>query len=127
MKTTLTLSRTNRDSARRILDESPDGTVLELRPPRRTDDQNARLHSSIRDISRQVEWCGERMSQEDWKRVLIASLFGQRVVRGIHGGFVVIQHHSRDMTKLEVAVLQEFVYSFGTEHNVRWSDLDVQV
>lgn len=58
---------------------------------RRTLEQNKRFHAMVRDIAQQVEWAGEKMDEEDWKRLLLASAYGQKVVPNPFGGnFVVV-------------------------------------
>lgn len=121
MKQQFVLSETNRDSLHKVLDQSENGTILELRPPRRSDDQNRRFHASIRDVAQQVEWAGDYLSEEDWKRVFIASFYGQRVVPGLLGGFVVLSKKSSEMSIAELSELQEFIYAFGSERGVVWT------
>lgn len=115
-------SEKSRDLAHKLLDESPDGTIFELRPPRRSDDQNRRFHASIRSVARQAEWCGDNLSEEDWKRLFLASFYGQKVVKSLLGGFVVISKKSSEMNRADLAELQEFIYAWGTEHGVTFEE-----
>ena len=54
----------------------PAGTTVEFRAPRRSLDQNALMWSLLGQISKQVDWYGQKLSSEDWKDVLTASLRG---------------------------------------------------
>ena len=66
------------------------GHRLELacKPEKRSSAQNRLMWAALSDISRQVDWYGEKLSPEDWKHVLSASLKKQRAVPGLDGGFV---------------------------------------
>lgn len=114
------LTETDRECAHKLLDESALGTIFKVRPPRRSDPQNRRLHGSIRDVANQVRWADGNLSEEDWKRVFAAAIFGQRVVPGLLGGFVVLDRKTSRMKKADVVELQEFIYAFGAERGVVW-------
>lgn len=96
--------------------------TIALKRPSRTLDQNAKLWPMLTDISRQVDWYGERLTPEEWKDVLTAGLKKQRAVPGIDGGFVVLGAHTSRMSKAEFSELIELIYSFGAEHGVEWSE-----
>ena len=51
----------------------------------RTLDQNSRLWAMLTELSRQVEWYGQRLRPEEWKDVMTAALKKQRAVPGIDG------------------------------------------
>lgn len=95
--------------------------VLELRPEKRSDAQNRRLWAMLADISAQVDWYGQKLSAEDWKHVLSASLKKQRAVQGLDGGFVVLGLSTSKMTKAEMSELQELMEAFGAERGVKFS------
>jgi hypothetical protein len=96
--------------------------TLELRPEKRSNEQNRRMWAMLTDISNQVEWYGQRLSPEDWKHVFSAGLKKQRAVPGIDGGFVVLGLATSRMTKAEMSELQELIAAFGAEHSVRFRD-----
>lgn len=99
--------------------------VVEVRKEKRTDAQNALLWASLTDIANQVEWYGQKLSPEDYKHMLTASLKKQRVVPGIDGNFVVLGLSTSKMTKSELSELQELVFAFGAERGVKfkpWGD-----
>jgi len=77
---------------------------VEFRAPRRSLDQNALMWSLLGQISKQVEWYGQKLTSEDWKDVLTASLRRTRVVPGIDAGtFVPLGMRTSQMTKEEWA------------------------
>lgn len=95
---------------------------------RRSHDQNKKFHALIRDIANQVEWAGERMDEEDWKRLLIAAAYGQKVVPNPFGGqFVVVNtKRSRELPMPTMAELITQILAFGNERGVRWTDPEWQ-
>ncbi|MFL9943706.1 recombination protein NinB [Paraburkholderia graminis] len=113
---------TARQMASRACIQAPDGYVVEIKPRTRSLDQNAKMWAMLADLSRQVEWYGQRLTSEEWKDVLTAALKKQKAVPGIDGGFVVIGARTRNMTIKEMSELVELMYAFGAERNVQWSD-----
>lgn len=95
--------------------------VLEVRPEKRSDAQNRTLWSALRDVSQQVEWHGQKLSDEEWKNVFSAALKRQKVVPGLDGGFVVLGQSTSRMTKGEFSELMELIWAFGSEREVKWS------
>lgn len=88
---------------------------------------NARFHAMVRDIAKQVKWAGELLGEEDWKRLVLAAKFGQKVVpnplTGI--GFVVMnERRSRSLTNAEMEEMLGELEAFGAEHDVDWSEDD---
>jgi hypothetical protein len=41
---------------------------------------NRKFHAMCRELARQVKWAGALMDEEDWKRMLLAAHYGQRMV-----------------------------------------------
>jgi hypothetical protein len=95
---------------------------VEVRPERRTTEQNARLWAMLTDVSRQVVWHGQNLSPDDWKHIFSASQKQQRVAPGIDGGFVVLGQSTSQMTKGELSELMELIAAFGAERDVIWSN-----
>lgn len=104
----------------------PNGTTVEFRAPRRSLDQNALMWSLLGQISKQVDWYGQKLSSEDWKDVLTASLRRTRVVPGIDAGtFVPLGMRTSQMTKEEISELIELIYAFGAERGVKFRELEL--
>lgn len=95
--------------------------VMELRPEKRSDPQNRRMWAMLGEIAAQVDWYGQKLSADDWKHVLSASLRKQRAVPGIDGGFVVLGLSTSKMSKAEMSELQTLMEAFGAEKEVRFS------
>lgn len=109
-----------RAMVQRGLESGPVRMVLTR--PRRSSDQNAKLWPMLRDISRQVVWYGERLTEEEWKDVLTAGIRRQKAVPGIEGGFVVLGAHTSGMSRELFSELIEFAYWFGGDKGVEWSE-----
>lgn len=104
----------------------PAGTTVEFRAPRRSLDQNAMMWSLLGQISKQVDWYGQKLTSEDWKDVLTASLRRTRVVPGIDAGtFVPLGMRTSQMTKEEISDLLELIYAFGAERGVKFRELEL--
>jgi hypothetical protein len=95
--------------------------VVEIKPETRTLAQNARLWAMLTDVSKQVNWYGRKLLEEEWKHVFTASLAKQDVVPGIDGGFVVLGKSTSKMTKPEMSELQQLIEAFGAQQGVRFT------
>lgn len=96
--------------------------AVTIQEPTRTLDQNARLWATLRDISEQVVWYGQKMDSESWKHVFTAALKKQQTVPGIDGGFVVLGQSTSKMKVGEMRDLIELMNAFGAERGVNWSE-----
>ena len=95
--------------------------TMVLKPETRSTAQNSRLWAMLTEISKQVDWHGRKLSAEDWKHVLTASLKKQDAVPGIDGGFVVLGVSTKKMTKAEMSELQTLMEAFGAQQGVKFS------
>lgn len=111
-----------RKGAAELCMTAPEGFVVTIQEPTRTTDQNSKLWPMLDDISKQVNWYGQYLGQEEWKDVFTAALKKQKVVPGIDGGFVVCGQRTSQMSKKDFSELIELIYSFGTEKGVKWSE-----
>lgn len=104
--------------------EGIEGDVVKILPPTRTLDQNSKLWPMLGDISKQVDWYGNKLTSDEWKDVFSASLEHQKVVPGLDGGFVVCGMRTSQMSKRKFSDLVELIYAFGTQRNppVIWSE-----
>ena len=96
--------------------------VLTLAPATRSLDQNAKMWACLTDISKQVDWYGQKLSPDDWKQVISASLRKQRAVPGIDGGFVVAGLSTSQMTIAEMSEMIELAHAFGADKGVVFHD-----
>ena len=92
--------------------------VLEVRKDTRSLEQNRRLWSLLSDLAHQVNWHGNKLTADEWKCVMSASLKRQKVVPGLDGEFVVLGQSTSKMTRAEMAELQELIEAFGAQQGV---------
>lgn len=112
-----------RQRAHKLIDTAPDRAVVTISEPKRTNDQNAKLHAMLTDIKRHKPQ-GRVHSIDAWKALMMAyagfkpifepSLDGQ--------GVVPIGYKSSGLTKAEFSDLIEACYAYGGEHGVAWSE-----
>lgn len=96
----------------------------------RTAEQNAKLHAMLSDISRQVEHAGQKWSVLIWKRLCTAAWLRElgesaTLIPALDGnGFDVIYEKTSKLGVKRCASLIEWIYAFGAEHQVRWTQKD---
>ena len=96
--------------------------VLSLTEETRSNEQNAKMWATLSAIANQVNWYGQKLTAEEWKWVLSASLKKQRAVQGIDGGFVVLGQSTSKMTIAEMSEMIELAVAFGTQQGVVFND-----
>lgn len=92
-------------------------------------EQNRKFHAVIRDVAEQVEWAGDHMDAEDWKRLFLAAAHGQKTVPNPldpQAPFVVVNNRrSRGLVVPEMADLITQIVIFGDERGVKWREEQV--
>ena len=78
------------------------------------------------DISKQLEHANTYFSPEDWKDILTAGYEEQRLVPGVNGNFIAIGSRTSKYTKAKMCEFVEYLYWFGAEKEVKWSDKSVE-
>lgn len=123
MKKTLTITGDlARQAISRYVADAPIGHVVTIAEPTRNLEQNALLWALLTDVSEQVDWYGNKLSNENWKDVFTASLKRQKVVPGLDGGFVVCGQSTSKMSKSEFSELCELILAFGADNGVRFNE-----
>ena len=95
---------------------------ISIKPETRSNAANRRMWAMLRDISKQVVWHGQKLSDEEWKHVFSAAMAQQKVVPGVNGGFVVMGQSTSKMTRAEMSEMQTLMEAFGAERDVMWSE-----
>lgn len=118
---TIILGR-NRETAHRVIDVAPPGSVVNVKPPRRTLDQNALMWALLSDIAR-AKPQGRVLPPETWKALFMheagfkctfePSLDGQ--------GVVPLGFKSSRLGKAEFSDLIEAINAYAAEHGVEFS------
>ncbi|WEJ60193.1 recombination protein NinB [Devosia sp. FJ2-5-3] len=109
------------------------GSRVEIKGPKRSNDQNAAMWSMLGDISAQLLWHvdgGRRLLDvEEWKLVMLDALRRENrdqlklVPNTDHTGFVNISGtSSSDLEHEEMRDLLTIIRAFGDQHGVVWSE-----
>lgn len=107
----------------RVIIHAPPGSVCNVKPPRRTDDQNSLMWALLGDVSR-AKPEGRVLPPEHWKALFMqAAGFKFTWEPGLDGeGVVPIGFKSSRLTKSEFSDLIEVIREYGARHGVKWSD-----
>ena len=97
---------------------APEGYFVKISEATRTLEQNALLWPLLEKVSDGVDWYGQKLTKEEWKDVLTASLKKQKAVPGIDGGFVVCGQSTSKMGKREFSDLIELIHAFAASKGV---------
>lgn len=113
-----------RRKACQAIQTAPENYVVRISEKIRSLEANSRMWACLTDISEQVDWYGNKLSQTEWKDVFSASLKRQKVVPGLEtGSFVVCGQSTSKMTKSDFSDLLEVINAFAAEQGVVWSDM----
>lgn len=112
-----------RNKAMEALKRAPDGFRVTFEEPRRSEDQSAKFHAMVREVSRQCQHGGEKLNEDQWKQVFISALAGDKIVPSLDGkAFISIRKSTSRMSKAELSDLIEIVYAYGAEHGVEFKE-----
>jgi hypothetical protein len=124
MKRTFILSHEQaRRNALQFIAQAPAGYCVTVGEPTRSLEQNALMWPLLQRLADRIVWHGVKLSPEDWKDMLTASLRKQRAVPGIDGGFVVFGERTKTYTKAQFSELIELIYAFGAQHDVLFDEV----
>lgn len=119
---------TARNGAADAVRSAPDGYVVEVRPPKRTLDQNAKFHAICEDMGRQgAMWAGKPRTAKEWKVLLVsghAVATGEEaeVVTGLEGELVSIRESTADMGVRRGSSLIEYALAYCASNRISLSD-----
>ncbi len=123
----VTVIRTEKDRSEAAdwLAKAPIGSRVTFKGPTRTLPQNDRMWAMLTDIVKQKkEIDGRTFATEEWKAIFMEALgHEQRFLPSLDGKrFVPLGQSSSDLTKEDMSDLIEYLFAWGAENNVRWSD-----
>lgn len=101
---------------------------VEIKERKRSLDQNAKLHSLLGDIAKQVPWAGKKRDTETWKRLMTAAWLRARgdqveFLPALDGhGVDVVFCRTSDLTIPEVSELIEYINAWVIENQVITND-----
>ena len=121
-RTVILRGPSQRDHAKNLIDRMPADYRVVFHEPKRSDAQNRRLWAALKDVSEQVLWDGERLTDVEWKDFLTAILRKARMVRHPEGGRIVVGASTSRMSVAQFNDLLALIDAFGTEQGVVWSE-----
>lgn len=100
-----------------------DKVVIEVRAPRRTEEQNAKLHALLSDIAKQKEFNGQKRTIEQWKLIMVS---GHRIATGgiaeiaigLEGEVINLRESTAHMSVSRLASLIEYVQAWVASNDV---------
>jgi hypothetical protein len=115
-------SQHEREIARRLIDKAPHNAVLTIREAKRTTEQNDKMWSMISDISR-AKPDGRMHTPEVWKALFMhACGHAVQFEHGLDGQPFPVGFRSSRLTKQQMSDLIEFLYQYGAEKGVIWTE-----
>lgn len=121
-QTVILLGTYSRGEAHRLIDTAPDGAVVNVKPERRSTDQNSKLWAMLSDVSRAMP-DGRKHPPETWKALFMhACSYPVQFETGLSGEPFPIGFRSSRLSKAQMSELIEFILAWGSERGVRWSD-----
>jgi len=134
-KTVILVGPRQRQTAHGYIDEAPDGYVVRLTEPTKKRIQEEKYHAMVGDIAEQTTYAGKRWDADDMKRILIDEFAYEmrmantplhhdgRLIPSEDGRRVIqLGIQSRDFYVKEAAQFIVFLYAYGADRNVRWSE-----
>jgi hypothetical protein len=115
------LSQHNRNVAREMVDNAPDGHILEVRPPKRSLDSNRYYWAVLGDISEQVV-PGKSYEPSIWHEYLRALFLPERMVELPDGSIKMLEPSTSELNQATFSEYTEKVIKWALEHDVRFSD-----
>lgn len=104
---------------------APIGTRVDIKGPKRTLPQNDRMWAMLTDIVRQKkEIDGQTFTTDEWKVIFLQALGQEQDVLPTLDGrnFFSTGHSSSNLGKEAMSNLIEFIFAWGAENDVIWSD-----
>ena len=115
------LSPHNRDVAKQMVDNAPDGYVLEVRPPKRSLDSNRYYWAVLGDISEQMV-VGKAYEPSIWHEYLRALFLPERMIELPDGSIKMLEPSTSELNQATFSEYTEKVIKWALEHDVRFSD-----
>ncbi len=121
-QTVILRGASQRALAKQMIDRAPADAVVKISAATRSLEQNAKMHAMLSDISR-AKPGGRCHTAEVWKALMMhACGHASQFEMGLNGQPFPIGFRSSRLTVGQMSDLIEFMYAFGAEHGVRWSE-----
>lgn len=122
MQTVILVGRSQREFAKSLIDKAPNNAVVSVKEATRTNDQNAKMHAMLSDVSR-AKPEGRRWTPDTWKAAFMHSAGHQvQFCEGLDGsGPFPLGFRSSRLTVKRMSDLIETIYEYGSRHGVSWT------
>ncbi len=108
--------------AKREVDRAPTDYLVIIREEKRKDEQNRRFWAMLGDIAK-AKPLGREMTQDRWKQVMMhACGHTCEFEIGLDGKPFACGFRSSELTVKQMAKLLEYMFWFGAEYHVPWSE-----
>ena len=108
--------------AKRLIDLAPVDGIVKIGDAKRTQEQNDKMWAMISDVSR-AKPEGRRHTPEVWKALFMhACGHAVQFEQGLDGQPFPVGFRSSRLSKSQMSDLIEFIYSYGAQHGVVWSE-----
>jgi hypothetical protein len=113
-----------RKKAARWIGQAPAGTRVEFKPPQRTIEQNDRMWAMLTDIVTQHTFNGRKYTTDEAKVVFMHACGKEiEILPSLDmKTFVPYGQSSSDLSVSEMSDLIEFMFAWGAENGIVWSD-----
>lgn len=114
----------DRAKAAHWIAKAPTGTRIEFKASKRTLPQNDRMWAMLTDIAQQKQHAGRSYTPDQWK-VIFMHACGREVqfIPSLDGStFIPWGQSSSDLSKDEMTNLIEYLFAWGAENGIAWSD-----
>lgn len=121
-QTVILRGQPQRDLAKQLIDKAPVDAVVKISEAKRSDDQNAKMWAMLSDISR-AKPDGRLHIPEVWKCIFMAALGHETLFEnGLDNRPFPIGFRTSKLTKAQMSDLIEFIYAYGANNNIKWSE-----
>lgn len=111
-----------RNEGRRLVDLAPPGSVMTVKPPSRTTEQNSLMWALLSELSR-AKPEGRTLTPDVWKAVMMnACGHAVQFEMGINGEPFPIGFRSSRLSKSQMSDLIEQIYEYGARCGVEFSE-----
>lgn len=111
-----------RQLAKQLIDRAPQDAVVKVSAAGRTLSQNDKMWAMLSDVSR-AKPQGRMHTPEMWKALMMhACGHAVQFETGLDGQPFPVGFRSSRLTKTQMIDLIEFIYSYGSEHGVVWTE-----
>jgi len=121
-QTVILVGDIQRAFAKRLIDAAPAGAVVNVRQATRTIDQNDLMWALLSDLSR-AKPQGRKETPDMWKAIIMKACgHAVQFTMGIDGEPFPVGYRTSKLTKAQMSDLIEFIYAYGAENGVIFTD-----